>query len=265
MPNIDFTHWGRDATAKIKYPPERRAVERELRQHLEDRYDGLIAKGLSHDEANQQTLAAMGSAKELAPLLAEIHKPHWGYAVIALKWVMVALLLIVCIIGNRANDHTITDSAFTTTESGEFSRIRLLEPNISFQCDSYRLTVQKAALWESTQKTNHHTNTTTTLYTLRLQIRVTQPPFHPQFNAWEYFWAEDSQGNRYVADIQAAASSSDWGQTHFAGMESRIFYDAGYLSISSIPSPDIKWMDLHFDLDGRDITVRIDLTGGDSA
>ena len=67
-----------------------------------------------------------------------------------------------------------------------------------------------------------------------------------------------------MANMEAMVSSSDWHQTHFTGMYSRIFYDTGYLSITGIPSPDIKWMDLHFDLDGRDVTVRIELPGGDS-
>lgn len=262
MDTSNLRDWRQVATAKIRCKPDREAVQREFHYHMQDKWEALREQGVPEKEIPQRILDDMGSARELAPILAEIHKPHWGYATMILKWVMVAMIVIACILGNLASNHTITDNAFTETESGSFSRICLLEPNASFQCDHYRLIIQKAALWESYHSTNHFTNTTTTGYTLRLQFRVTQPPFHPQFNAWEYFWAEDDLGNHYVADMQATVTSPEWGQIHFAGMYSRIFYDIGYLSISGIPSPDIQWMDLHFDLDGRDMTVRIDLTGG---
>ena len=80
MKHWKLTQWCVRATGRIRYSPDRAAVHEELRQHLDDRSDGFLAKGFSEEEAIEKTLDAMGDPAELAPLLAQIHKPFWGYA-----------------------------------------------------------------------------------------------------------------------------------------------------------------------------------------
>lgn len=87
----------------------------------------------------------------------------------------------------------------------------------------------------------------------------------PTFQGWEYFWAEDDQGNIYRSEKNPPSLYADGYICDEYSTLTRIFYDVGYISLSTIHDTNIQWIDLHFDADGRDVTVRIDLTGGDSA
>lgn len=261
MLNIDFTHWCRDATAKIKYPPDRRAVERELRQHLDDRYDALIAKGLSPDEATRQTLTAMGSAKEIAPQLAAIHRPHWGYAWMAVKWVTIVLIIVAFIATQNASGGTMFQTSaewLNNTAVGNYQRIFYDEPMTTFSCDDYTLQIQKVALWTpvSPEFGEHKA--------LYLQIRVTQPPLAPNFNAWRYIGATDSGGTVYLPRNDSS-TVGQYSKVSLGGVKYSVFSDTGILVLHNMNGSDMEWIDLHYDRDGRDITVRIDLSGGDSA
>ena len=90
--------WCNQAVRLIRYPPDRKEVFEELRQHVDDRSDLFLAQGFSQEEAVEKTLLAMGDADELAPQLAAIHRPFWGFAYSITKWftklVIFALLLL---------------------------------------------------------------------------------------------------------------------------------------------------------------------------
>src|SRR5262245_37984981 len=53
---------------------QRRAIAEELRTHLEDRLDELLARGVSREEAIQQALAEFGDAAGLAAQFASISR-----------------------------------------------------------------------------------------------------------------------------------------------------------------------------------------------
>lgn len=42
---IDFDDWCYHAVAQIRFKPDREAVFRELKDHLEDHYDDLLTQG----------------------------------------------------------------------------------------------------------------------------------------------------------------------------------------------------------------------------
>jgi hypothetical protein len=53
------------------------------------------------------------------------------------------------------------------------------------------------------------------------------------------------------------------GYIEHIGTDNQLFYDIVTIYVRDIRDSNTKWIDLHFDADGRDMTVRIDLTGGD--
>ena len=71
--------WLRQATAKIRFSPDREAVRRELAGHLEERVEAEKARGLPQREAEAAAAAAMGDPDVLAEELGRIHSPWWGY------------------------------------------------------------------------------------------------------------------------------------------------------------------------------------------
>jgi len=258
MKDITFLRWCQEATGLIRYRPERKLVARELRQHMDDRYESLLDQGLSDEDAEAKTLTAMGSSEELAPLLAEIHKPYWGYALRVLQWVMIFLIIVSLITAHNAIDDTLFEYKsewLSNTIVGNYQRIFYDEPKTYFPCDDYTLQIQKVALWTpvSPEFGQHKA--------LYLQIRVTQPPLAPNFNAWRYIGATDSSGTTYIPynDSHSLGQSS---KVSLGGVKYSVFYDTGILVLHNMNGSDMEWIDLHYDRDGRNITVRIDLTGG---
>lgn len=74
-----LTSWCHAATILIRFGPDRKAVYNELLAHLEERRDAFMEQGLNEREASTKALEAMGDAYEIAPQLAAIHRPFWGY------------------------------------------------------------------------------------------------------------------------------------------------------------------------------------------
>ena len=64
--------WLRQATAKIRFSPDREAVRRELAGHLEERVEAEKARGLPQREAGAAAAAAMGDPDVLAEELGRI-------------------------------------------------------------------------------------------------------------------------------------------------------------------------------------------------
>ena len=265
MYSVDIASWLKTATEKIRFRRDRIAVREELRQHIEEKWEDLREQGIPEKEIDQRILKDMGSAKELAPLLAEIHKPYWGYAMVILKWVMIAILVITFFAAKDDFSQLFSrteDDRFTATENGHFSRMYMVEPDTSFTCDNYKFTVQKAALWETGHSVNINGEYFNIRYALYLEIKMMKYPFHPSFQGWEYFWAEDDQGNIYRSRKSPHTLDAN-GYIEHIGTDNQLFYDIVTIYVRVIREPNTKWIDLHFDADGRDVTVRIDLTGGD--
>lgn len=265
MYSVDIASWLKTATEKIRFRRDRIAVRDELRQHIEEKWEDFREQGIPEKEIDQRILKDMGSAKELAPLLAEIHKPYWGYTMVILKWVMVAILVITFFAAKDEFGRLVArteDDRFTATENNHFSRIYMVEPDTSFTCDNYKFTVQKAALWESGHSVHINGEYFDIEYTLYLEIKMMKYPFHPSFQGWEYFWAEDDLGNIYRSENNPPTLEAS-GYLWEVRTDNRLFYDIVYIDFIGIRDPNLKWIDLHYDADGRDVTVRIDLAGGD--
>ena len=88
--------WLDAATKAIRFGPDRRAVRRELEEHLEDKaLDYLrIFPDLTKEEARQRAASEMGDPAEIGRELAKVHKPWLGYF-----WRVSQLLLAAVVIG----------------------------------------------------------------------------------------------------------------------------------------------------------------------
>jgi len=75
---LAFQSWCSRATAHIRFKADRPAVEQELMEHMEDHFNALLQEGLTLQEAERQTLCAMGDADETGAALAKVHKPYLG-------------------------------------------------------------------------------------------------------------------------------------------------------------------------------------------
>ena len=91
---MNAEYWLDTATGKIRFAPDRAAVRREFRDHLEDRMEAGRAKGLSPYEAESAATAAMGDPVALAEELGRIHSPWWGRLWRLSQWALAVAVLV---------------------------------------------------------------------------------------------------------------------------------------------------------------------------
>lgn len=266
MANREFIYWCRDAISGIRYWKDRNKVFSELYEHLEDRYDYFIEKGHTHEEAQKKTLEAMGDPLELAPQLAAIHKPHWAYAAIATRILAIALA-ITCLCHGIAfwldEIYVYPQKRWDPFEDGSGGeRVVYMEPKTKVRDSGYTFSVEKVALWrkyypEPTDKGEYFD-------TLFVGLKVTNPlPWMREQTAVRNMWAVDSTGTYYAsyASYEDPAEELPW--VHFSPLQTGVgtwTYEIGFQHTSV----DMQWIELHYDRDGRDLVLRIDLTGGES-
>ena len=268
MKNTSFIRWCNTATEKIKYRPDRQAVAEELRAHLEDHYDSLIANGLSPKEASDQALAAMGSPDELAPVLAEIHKPLWGYLYSAASVLLAMCLIAFCCVCLYQGVRFLTDgiyakpdysnAAFNPFDSDSDGSNIFCEKPGAFCFDyGYLIHVTKVSCWDDPQNS------------LYFQVDVTSIlPLCDRPDFCYYFCVRDNWGNVYPCKTVAPPITDPEQLIDTRWIQGRIWqtsplswtYDA---VLPSFDTEGIEWIELYYQRDGRDFAVRIDLPRGE--
>lgn len=268
-----FDLWCHAATVLIRYGPDRKAVAKELRGHMEDAYDAAIRRGLTEEEAISQTMDAMGKAHELAPMLAAIHKPFWGY-LIRVSQIMLAVLLVLCLLpiynyitGLHLSDapqiekFDVYDRASYGADTGR-TLLHLSSPQVSFSSPAGTFTVTDAAVF--TTHSADGEKSYTQLY-LQVQQRSALPwKEHQEYSQLNHyvigsFTARDSLGNEY--DCQSGNYLSKKPRLFSDTAQSGIFTGTHTLWITNFPQ-DAKWVELLYSRDGQHYVLRIDLTGG---
>lgn len=267
MANREFIYWCRDAISGIRYWKYRNRVYRELYEHLEDRYEDFLQKGYEPKEAEQKTLEAMGSALELAPYLAEIHKPHWAYAAIATRILAGALLIVClakcvdfCLEGRFLRRGDVWDPF---RRGGEVC-ISHVEPKVSRKASGYTFRVEEAALWRTFY--SEPTDKGAYFDSLFLRLKVKNPlPWMREQQAVRNMWAVDSNGTYYKSfenSLDADNAQQPWvSYTVYETWHGTYEYVLNFQD----PSEDMQWVELHYDRDGRDLVLHVALTGGEAS
>lgn len=263
-----FKCWAEKAVSGIIFPPDREKVRIELLNHLYDHYDALVEQGFDKEEAQQKTIEAMGDALEIAPQLAAIHRPFWGYFLRATQVLLAVLACCAVITGiffawNTAysqpenNRYDPYEDTYISDEVGVTTRMFYAEPNQTAKSDGYTLTLTHAA-WHHTDFDDEEPRY---LDSFRFEIEVFNPrPWAgpPEFKEW--FWAEDSLGNHYYGMWENANSA----ESYIVGN----YYHTAPLTytldmwMTNFCSQEAEWIDVHYDRAGRNIVFRINLTGG---
>lgn len=263
MSKWKLEQWCLHATHLIRYPPDRKAVYKELRQHADDRYEGYLARGESEEDAAEKTIAAMGNAKEVALLLQKTHKPFWGYLYAIATAVCLGLLLNLVIqlflVPAEYADAAQVNHYFDSSYVGGDEQVLYAEPKVSASTDGYTITLSKVSLWR-TYMTEGDRETMESLF---FRLDVSNPrPWAARGNIMQWIWAEDSLGNYYYSHAENFGGAHQiYGDQHVTGL-----ITTTYIMHAGWHLPEgVEWLDLRYTRDGRDLTLRIDLTGGDNA
>lgn len=264
----EFYYWCRDAVKKIKYIPDRNKVYAELYSHMQDRYDAFIERGLSPKDAEKKTLETMGNADELAVQLAAIHKPFWGYALVFTRIVAILMLLVTLGSGiyyfheqkiqNEKDEieHIVSGGLLG---EGAHSMLYGVKPEVKKTCDGYIFCVTDAQLWRSHIREEVNGNAYYDRLFLRLEVSNLLP-WAPEQQAMDAMWAVDSAGVYHDTIIRETTQPG----MGYIGVvrKQRVLNTYCYdLYFSNTPE-DVEWVELHYDRDGRDLVLRVELTGG---
>lgn len=262
--NIRLRRWCSDAALHIRVSPDRDLVEQELYEHLYDRLAGLIADGMDGDSAERELMEIMGNPLDISALLGQLHRPFWT---LALRWAhrLMAVLLVLTLfcyslhyLDNTFFRNTIVkfDKSAPPALSGTHQLLWQDTPNAAATAEGYRIKAYQTTLWHSVSLDGEERPL------LNIQLKITNPiPWSekPDFGAW--IWAEDSLGNIYVCGgLDTPAKEPAIQSTQYHTGPTTYILD---LWIFQYVSGDAQWLDLHYDRDGRAITFRIPLSGGD--
>ena len=268
----NFRAWCQKATSLIKFSPDRRAVEAELRQHLDDRYETLLEKGLSPEEASAKTLEAMGDPWDIAPQLAAIHRPFWGYFLRTCRIILIILLVLGTIpifqfFSSReyiADSHREFNPYAAESYGGDTGRILLhmSQPDVSCSSDGNTFTVTDAVVFTETAPATGEPQTR--FYFLIEHSSLLPALEHDDYELWlpvtNWFSATDSLGRHYDAAFRRGDGIGYIGSD---SIRNGLFSRTIECWINDFQSTDAEWIDICYEREGRSFTLHIDLSGGD--
>lgn len=265
MEKWKFTRWCNTAAGKIRYFPDREHVAKELRDHLEDRYECFLAAGCSEEVAVDKALDAMGSAEEIAPQLAAVHRPFWGFLYSISKWIfrISVAIMITLTAGNIAismingefrihntNWNPMYDPSFVDAQRTHYS-----EPDVRYYDSGYVFTLTQAAVWESPQR-----DSADLFFKIRIQAIL---PGAIRPDIIDHLWADDNLGRFYYPYSEGRYINHDRSVFGNCTQITPITWEYE-LRIYDFDAQGTQWIDIHYDREGRDMVLRIDLAGGDS-
>ena len=271
----EFRVWCEDATSGIRYAPDRQMVYEELLNHLYDHYDALVEDGMDHESARKAALEAMGNARQIAPQLAAIHRPFWGYFLRVTR-VLLVLSLCAALLSawfwkdvvydySRSFDGWNYDPYTATQHEGMYildTRLFYKEVNQSEKSDGTTFTLTQAALWHvdytNVENDDHDYDH------FYFQIEAFNPlPWTKKSEAMDWVWGVDSLGNYYDCYHKGIRNYTPyvWISSSHTGFLTYTYN----LEITDYRSQEAEWIEFHYDRSGRDLVWRIDLTGGDAA
>lgn len=267
----DFKSWCEQAVSGIRFPPDREMVSAELMDHLQDHYADLLSQGVDADAARQMALAAMGSPEAIAPQLAAIHRPFWGW-LLRITRVMLALALCAALwctwagytpyrVPREVNAFQPYTETFHQSLYSDRTRLFHAAPDQSVRCDGYTLTLTQAAVWHESYLGQQISDKERDY--LYFQIEVFNPrPWAEHSDVSGWFWAVDSLGNTYDSDHKHIQNYTPY----ITGSVDRTgpLTTTHDMWISDYRSLDAEWIEFHYDRSGRDLVFRLDLTGGDA-
>ena len=275
--NVNWESWAHRAARHIRFKPDRAPAEEELLAHMEDRAEALIGGGMPVRDAEQAALAAMGDADEVGAALAAVHKPWLGYL-----WLWSRRVLIVCVLAALIAAFGAADRLPLAPNSGaaefreelelwvtdpEHYTVAVLDADCRAKSDGFTFTVPRAAVVsnkayvyteEYDGKTYNVAVNSQRILLLHLECSRLLP-MTDDLPAFRYFYAVDDLGNRYE-DFWAVRNDD----MQLAGNYSQVsLWRSRYAARIARLDPDASWVELRYDRDGRDVRLRIDLTGGE--
>lgn len=87
---MDIKNFLNEVCKEIKYNPVKKPISEELEQHIQDRKEDYIYKGIQEKEAEEKAIKQMGNAQEIGKKLNQVHRPKLDWKLLILILILVA-------------------------------------------------------------------------------------------------------------------------------------------------------------------------------
>lgn len=256
--------WCREAIEQVRFKPDRDKIWDELIAHIVDHVDDLVDSGLTEAEAEAQAVEAMGDPVTIGKQLDAIHKPWLGWLWKASRWLVLLLALTALALAQINWYDLFYDSNLGRVDQEEFYHDTLSFAGVEESqlqdvwamgsLEQLDFTVDKVR-WVPDGR-------------FMLRFRVKQPWYDfVSEPAWicQRLYLEDETGNRWVDQNLNPDGKFDYDMEYGVWAHAR---DSRHswtyvLTMYGVPQ-DAPWLDLCYDYAGRRMTIRIDLTGGET-
>ena len=261
----DIRSWAEYAVSRIRAADEREAAREELLAHYEDHVDALMERGLSMEKARAEALQAMGDAEETGQLLKVAHSPWPNWAWRASRWLLViAVITLVMVFGSEIktavmhywNTENLKDTVNWFDEEDPYRTKRELPHDAKARAGDYALSVYRAQEVFLEQPDGYTSHAVNVILCAKAPATLDSP-----YVLGEYMEAKDSSGNAMINlfgkwDLQGPVP-------YVTGTVIGRKWNCHYISLHLYHfDPDADWIDLTYDRDGVQFSMRLDLKGG---
>jgi hypothetical protein len=285
MTNSNWSDWAARVVRHIRFFPDREGVEQELLGHLEDKTEDILGqKQIPTEDAERLALETMGDADELGRQLNKVHNAWLGYLWLLSKWALIACLVAVvfafCLFCDdgylvRDDDENWMDSLVerqNVADYAQYQHITRLTQSCVDESDGYIFTVPEVMVWYNEGYTvsgedegevySYEMAENTGLY-LTVRARTRLPDLHG-CKGFYGFYAVDDRGNVYE-NVLAFSEDGTVMPRLTGNVVMTSLWSSEYRAYIPSVDPEAAWVELRYDRDGRDVQLRVDLTGGESA
>lgn len=254
--------WCRETIEQIRFKPDRDRVWNELMAHIEDRVEDMKTRGYTEEEAEARAVTAMGDPVEVGKQLDKVHKPWLGWL-----WRASRVILFLCIFTlvwtvwftSSIRIFHGDDSDFWEKGDSEYVTILDLYPNCEDKSDGYTFTVPRVQLIHTEAHTVNETYQESEKTSLQLTVQATRLlPTMEKCRAFHDFYVVDDLGNRYESSNDMVYYKKALMGNYYRKNPWASIYQCWIRELD----PDAQWVELRYDRDGRDVSLRIYLTGG---
>ena len=269
MDKKELWRWCSIAVSEIRFPPDRNRVYKELADHMDDRYEDLLAAGCDKESAEKRTLEAMGNATEVAAQLGRIHRPFWGYFLQITRRLLVILLAITVIpfsifLYNFAGISYKTPSydrfdpykdIYLSDSIGTTQRVMHKTFSQQAKCRGYSLKLTEA-VWTKTQLFSPAMENNE----LYFRIEIKNPlPWAQEPDILENIWGRDNSGKIYYPFASGHPDEGHlYGRIYHTGPSTWLLDMQVYL----FTPENAKWLEIYYNRDGTSFSFQISLPGG---
>lgn len=240
----NFQIWVDAVCEQVRFQPDRRGIEKELRTHYEDHVRDLLRLGRPRELAEERALAAMGNAQEVGRALDKVHKPWLGWLWEASRALALVLAVLAAV--------TLFRTSGVRSLAGR-TAVELFweEPPASAE----RVELEHATLWAAPGDVTEEDGRTVAEVRLWLQMRDPLAA-NGSIGTWFLTW-QDDQGElslwEYDNIARTGPESRYWNYGTLLSGWTR-FYQTVKLTADAPP----RWAEVSYPLSGRDWALRVE-------